>query len=340
MADARALLEAPGALPDSSEAHRILGLLHWMDAQDDKGVEQLEIAIRRNPRDERSRIALARVLSSAGRDSDAERTLEETIQVLPQSALARWWHGWDDEQFNRFARARREYERASASAVAGRSQLFTLLGRLAASAADIPGAIEAFERAVRANPNDPILREYLAGAFLQQGRTDDAFAEFVAAVLIDPQNARAHAGVGRIHLDAGRYADAVTALRRAVELSANDAEARYALATALRRVGNTQEAAREFERVADAQRQLLADRRRNLTLDVLKEEAALRAAEGWYDAAIAQYEKAATLGADPVVYRQLAELYTKVGRTADAARAKTLYERALQESRDRQGPGR
>ena len=109
---------------------------------------------------------------------------------------------------------------------------------------------------------------------------------------------------------------------------------------------------------------MLADRRRNMSLDVLKEEAALRAAEGNYDraaalwqqaidqepgrpanhlglaaalagagridAAIAHYEKAVALGADPVVYRQLAELYAKVGRIDDAARASAMYERALQ----------
>jgi len=271
------VIDPAAASPDSSEAHRIRGLTYWMHAQDDTSIEQLEIAIRKNPRDERSRIALARVLGSAGREPDAERVLQETLQVLPESALARWWLGWGYERLNRFADARQEYERASAGVVTGRSRVYALLGRLAASAADIPGAVEAFGRAVTTNPNDPILHEYLAIALLQQGRTDDAFAEFVAALLIDPLNARAHAGIGRIHLDAGRYGDAVTALRRSVELSASDAEARYALASALMRSGKTQEAAQEFERAAEALRQALADRRRNMRLDVLKEEAALGA---------------------------------------------------------------
>ena len=61
----------------------MLGLIYWADSQDDKSIEQLEIAIRGNPRDERSRLALARVLTSAGRDSDAERALRETIQRPP-----------------------------------------------------------------------------------------------------------------------------------------------------------------------------------------------------------------------------------------------------------------
>ena len=93
LAEARSLLEGSTALQDSSEAHRVLGLTYWADSQDDKSIEQLEIAIRGNPRDERSRLALARVLTSAGRDSDAERALRETIHALPDSVLARWWLG-------------------------------------------------------------------------------------------------------------------------------------------------------------------------------------------------------------------------------------------------------
>ena len=154
--------------------------------------------------------------------------------------------------------------------------------------------------------------------------------ELVAVLLIDPSDADAHTGIGQIHLNAGRYNDAVTALRRAVELSANYTEARYALATALMRSGSTQEAAQELERVEQAQRQALDDRRRTMSLDVLKEEAAFHAAEGRYERAVALYEQALTLGADPAVYRELAVLYAKVGRIDDAARARAMYEKAMQ----------
>ena len=68
LAEARSLLEGAAARQDSPEAHRLLGLAYWADSQDDKSIAELEIAIGRNPRDERSRLALARVLTSAGRD--------------------------------------------------------------------------------------------------------------------------------------------------------------------------------------------------------------------------------------------------------------------------------
>ena len=376
LAEARSLLEGSTARQDSPEAHRVLGLTYWADSQDDKSIEELEIAIRGNPRDERSRLALARVLTSAGRDSDAERALLETIHALPDSALARWWLGWGYERLNRFADARREFELAAAGAVAGRSRFYASIGRLAGEAADVPGAIAAFTRSVDASPNDPIVHKYLAGALLQQDRADEAFVELVAALLIDPLDADAHAGVGQIHLNAGRYDQAVPALRRAVDavsdlhrgaicagdrVDAAGEDARGCAGARARRAGAASDAGRPASR--------------HLRLDVLKEEAALRAAEGSYDraaalwqqaidrepgrpsnhlglaaalasagridAAIAHYEKALALGADPVVYRRLAELYAKVGRIdGRGARQSHVREGSARDDRHRSGQQR
>jgi tetratricopeptide (TPR) repeat protein len=328
LAEARSLFDETNTAPDSSEAHRILGLIYWASSDYDKSIQQLTIAIDKDPRDERSRLVLARVLSSSGRDGDAERALLETIQAFSDSSLAHWWLGLHYERLNRHADARRHVEYATAGAIVGRAGLYTAIGRLAGNATDVPAAIDAFMQAVDANPNDPAAHKYLAGALLQHDRVNEAFIEFVAALMIDPLDADAHAGIGRIYLDAGRNADAVEALRRAVEVTPDHIDARYALATALTRLGKRQEAAREFDRVEEAQRRAFAERRRNMSLDVLKEEAALHADEGRYDRAIELYEKAATLGSDPAVYRELAGLYSKLGRIDDAARARAMYEKA------------
>lgn len=363
LADARAILEQPGAALDSSEARRVLGLVYWADSDFDKSIEQLETAIRMNPADERSRLALSRVFSSAGRDADAQRALQDTLRVIPASARAHWWLATSYEHVNRFVDARLEFEQAASKAVAGRSHLLGAVGRLASAAADVAGAVDAFSRAVEDDLDDPAWHRLLAGALLFQDRPDDALAEFVAALIIDPRDGDAHLGIGQIYLNAGRNAEAVDALRRAIELKPDTLDAEYALATALTRLGDSRDAARHFERVEEVQRQRLADRRRTLSLDAMREEAALRARQGdhegasalWrqvirldpqrasdhvglaaalaqagrFDAAIEEYERAATLGADPVVYRQLADLYAKAGRAQDAARARLMYEAAL-----------
>lgn len=325
--EARSLLEHSDVLESSSEARRILGLIYWAESDYENGVEQLTSAIRLAPRDERARLALSRILSSAGRDAEAARALEETLRALPDSALAHWWLALSLERLNRFADARREFAQAASGAVAGEGQLHAAVGRSASAAADVPGAIESFIRAVNANPNDATLHKQLAGSLVQQDRTAEALAEFIAALLINSADAEAHTGIGQIHLNAGRNADAIDALSRATEIAPSSHDARYALANALVRLGRTQEAAEHFVRVEQAQRQMLADRRRGLSHDVLKEEAALRAAEGKFEVAIALYEKALAVTVDPSVYGRLAVLYAKVGRAPDAARARAMYER-------------
>ena len=326
--EARSLLEHSGALERSSEAHRILGLIYWAESDYDKALEQISSAIRLAPKDERARLAQSRILSSAGKDAEAAAALEETLRVLPDSTLAHWWLALSHERVNRFADARREFALAASGAVAGESQLHAAVGRSASAAADVPGAIASLTSAVAANPNDGTLHKHLAASLVQQDRAEEAFVEFVAALLINPEDAEAHAGIGRIHLNAGRDADAADALRRATEIAPADHDARYALANALVRLGRTQEAAQHFDRVEQAQRQTIADRRRTLSHDVLKEEAALRTAEGRFEAAIDLYEQAlAVTATDPSVYERLASLYSKVGRAPDAARARAIYEK-------------
>jgi tetratricopeptide (TPR) repeat protein len=328
--DAQSLLEESGPPRNSSEAHRALGLVYWAEADYDRSIAALTTAISLAPRNERARLALARVLNEAGRNDDAERALRETVRLLPDSVLAHWWLTLGYEQVSRPADARQEVEQVAAATAFGKSQLYAAIGRFALNAADGSDAIGASARAVRASPNDPAMHRLLAGALLQQDRADEALAEFVAVLLIDPLDVVAHAGIGRIYLQAGRDGDAVDALRRATELAPADGEMRYALATALERLGRRDEAAQHFARVEQAQRQRLADRRRELSAAALKQEATLRTAEGQLDAAIMLYEKALAVESDPLVYGQLAELYAKVGRAVDAARARAAYEKGLE----------
>jgi tetratricopeptide (TPR) repeat protein len=346
-----------------SETHRVQGLVYWAESEPDKSIEQLEAAIRMHPGDERSRLALSRVLSAAGRDADAQRALLDTLRAIPASARAHWWLATSYEHVNRFADARHEFEQAASGAVAGRSYLFATVGRLASGAADGAGAVDALSRAVADDPASPAWHRLLAGALVLEDRPDDALAEFAAALRIDPRDAGAHFGMGQVYLNSGRNAEAAASLRRASELNAESIETEYALATVLTRLGNSRDAAPHFEHVEQVQAQRLADRRRMLSLDTLREEAALRASEhdhdraaalwrqviqldpqrasdhaglaaalagaGRVDAAIEEYERAGTLGADPVVYRRLADLYVKAGRASDAARARGLFEAAL-----------
>ena len=178
-----------------------------------------------------------------------------------ESPLARFARGREYEQANRVREARLEYQAAVAGALSGRSQLYVGIGRLAQVEGDFDGAVDAFRRAVQLNPNDVNMHRELALAYAGQGAVDEAFIELTAALLLSPRNAEVFADIGRLFLDAGRDAEALPPLYRALALAPERYEARYALATALTRIGRGDEAARELAAFQQAQRDAL-DRQR------------------------------------------------------------------------------
>ena len=101
---------------------------------------------------------------------------------------------------------------------------------------------------------------------------EDALRELGVAIALDPRDFEAHAAIGRIHLEAGRHAEAVLALRRAIELRPAFHEARYALAMALKQSGRDDEAAKEMEAFERARRESTEDRRRTMAEDTRRQE--------------------------------------------------------------------
>jgi tetratricopeptide (TPR) repeat protein len=178
------------------------------------------------------------------------------------SAVARVARGRTAEQEGRLSDARRDYVAALEGTLAGRHTLYMGMARLAQVEGDLDAAIDAFDHAVRLSPNDPVLRRELAGTFVAAGRFDEAFAEFVAALLITPDDAAVLAAVGQMFLDSDHPGNAIAPLRRALAVKADRYETHYALATALSRTGRTEDAAREFEQFGRLSRQALEERRR------------------------------------------------------------------------------
>jgi len=194
------------------------------------------------------------------------------INAPVDGPLARFIQAQVDEKENRVSEAREGYTAALAGALTGRSVIYVAIGRLAEVEGDGPAAIDAFEHAVRLNPNEPLMRQELATALAAAGRRDAAFAELVAGLLVNPANAPLHAAIGQLRLDDNTPADAVPAFTRALELSPERYEVRYALAIALKRLGRNDEAAVQLQQFERTRREMLDRRRRDIQSDVDKEE--------------------------------------------------------------------
>lgn len=190
------------------------------------------------------------------------------------SPRAHFVRGRTGETEGRLAEARRAYTIALSGTLAGRHVLYAGIGRLAQVDGELDAAIEAFDQAVRLNPNTPITHRELADAYSAAGRVDDAFAELMAALLVDPADADALAAIGQLFLDDDRAGDALPVLSRAVELKPDRLQTHYALAMALSRTGRAAEAARQFEQFHRLSRQSLETRRRQVTGQAGPSEAA------------------------------------------------------------------
>ena len=259
-----ALDAASGRSPDSAEVHRMLGIAFAAGKQYDKSLSYLQQASRLNPRDERSRIAIADVLVASGKPDAARESLRETIRDLPESAEAYWQLGRVEQALGD-AGAAQAFERAATKPlVAGRARLYAIIGQAYHAQFDLDRAATAYRQRVRIAPNDRDAHFDLGEVYRAQDRLDEALVEYLAAALIDPANARTFGMLGQVEAAAGRDEQAAVMLRHAVTLDGGLLEARYALSRALLRLGRTDEAQKELSVFEAAQAKAMDEQRRQV----------------------------------------------------------------------------
>ena len=150
----RALEAAVTPAPGRSEAHRLLGIAYWVDEQYDKSIAQLQAAILVAPGDERSRLALADVLVDAGRIADAEQSLAETVQAIPDSGSAHYRLAQLFQTRTLLPKAVHEFDAAAAlTPLVWIDRLDSTIGSLYVSQASFESAVDAYVRRVDVNPN-------------------------------------------------------------------------------------------------------------------------------------------------------------------------------------------
>ncbi|MBK1647701.1 tetratricopeptide repeat protein [Rhabdochromatium marinum] len=105
-------------------------------------------------------------------------------------------------------------------------------------------AIESWSRALGFNPRMLPVRKRIALALQRVGRPSDAMAQAKAALRIQPTDPESHAIVGRLHLFAKQFDQALRAYRKAVELDPEEQKLgiRLGLAEACIGAGQLEEA--------------------------------------------------------------------------------------------------
>jgi arylsulfatase A-like enzyme/tetratricopeptide (TPR) repeat protein len=111
-------------------------------------------------------------------------------------------------------------------------------------------AVTAYKRAVQRWPGDAALYHELAVAARAAGDRGEANRAEQASLTLSPDLPIAHNGLGLLHADEGRYADAVASFSRAVSLDPTNA-------SYLVNLGNAHRAAGQLDQAADAYRKAL-----------------------------------------------------------------------------------
>ena len=362
VADAIAQLETTIAgAGGSSEAHRMLATAYVVAGEIVKSLEHLREAVRLNPRDERSWVALMRTLDQVGRQTEAEQVVRDALAALPDAGALRW-------QLAAFAGRQQRTLEADATAIAamdryvlliGRADLYVSLARFARTQLDYPRTIAILEQAIALTPNNVAAHRALGRAYLDEGREDDGYVEMVVALMLDPGDQETRIALARVHLAAGRPEQAAGILDRTGAFDPASRDAARTLGEALLRSGRTREGQKRLQEAEQLQAQAIEDERRQRTAAILTLQAEVRMTERDYSGAIelwqqvvrvrggsaqthlrladalvaakrideaaASYQTAISLEDRAEPHRRLAEVYEALGRPADSARERARY---------------
>ncbi len=267
--------------PDSAAAACTVGAVAEARNQLPEAEASYRRAIAAKPDDPRPLVDLHRLLLASDRDGEADALRAQLAQRFPRALEADLDHAAHLAASGSWPDAAAAYERtltarpddpvaavgfAVSSVLSQRPAAALALGsrlppharsaqptraRALAVAQLQSGSCEAAlrerELAAPADRTGASLR-VLRGEILMQSKLfEPARAEFEQALAQAPANARAHAGLGRVHLAAGRDHAAVRALEQAVALRPTHGVTRALLAAALARTGDLDAAARQVE---------------------------------------------------------------------------------------------
>jgi len=126
-----------------------------------------------------------------------------------------------------------------------------LLGRLYLSRPDPDGKLtqqakEEFQKEIAIDPKNGPAHYILGELAGRASNWDEAITQFTAATKLDPNFAEAYVGLGLALISVKWYEDAIAPLKRAEALTPGNPSLHYGLATAYSRLGQKEEADKEF----------------------------------------------------------------------------------------------
>lgn len=248
------LTRVVGQDPRDLAARRLLAQALVAGGQPEQAVQELEEAHDAAPDDLETVFALATGYLKLGKVEPAAHLFEKVVQARP-IARTRVLVGRTYRDFGEYERARAEL-RAALKQDPRVPHAHYYLGRIAVTAGglqSIDEAIREFQEELKLAPRDALASLQLGMALVEARRAPEALPVLELAARSEPPRAEAFYYLGRCQLALERPAEALVALRRALELTSERGASpaqlgglHYQLALALRALGRGEEAATHF----------------------------------------------------------------------------------------------
>jgi protein O-GlcNAc transferase len=245
---------APTTGPESVELAQAWSLIGIADAHLNRGDESVD-ALRRAatfaPNEEENWLNLTRELMELSRFPEAVSETRNGLAANPKSYALRLRLGAAYLAAGRYTESESVFRDLVAAGdplplgYVGLAQVLLRTGRAEDAATELAEAEK------KLGPK--FLLSYFRGlALARAAKPSEALAAFRQAVELDPNNAEAHANLGKTQLALGQVTEAISELREALRLDPGNTQAKRLLSRAYRRAGDAQNAARYADSSAES----------------------------------------------------------------------------------------
>ncbi|MGH9768220.1 MAG: tetratricopeptide repeat protein [Blastocatellia bacterium] len=264
-----AVAEAKAAIAngdDSDTAYSLLGVAQTQSGKYDDALLVLGEALKRDPKNVLTHRHRAEALIAKNRLSEAIVDLRSAIAIEPHSQTKLRLAGVyiQAKQYNEAISVYQEVLKADPANVEARTALAAVMVESGKSSE----AIAQLESLIKVDPNRADMRAQLAELYLPT-QPEKALEQYSAASKLDPSQPGHQIGMASAFVKLRRFQEAVALLLKVIAQNPKDELAYYAhtnLAVALFELDDFQNAAREFIRILDYQRNRGDQKRAAVTL--------------------------------------------------------------------------
>lgn len=306
--------------PGVAESHANLGMAYYWANRSSEAAGEFERALKLNPGLTNARCFLGLALAKGGRCKEAVGELSQDYALAPDAALRReiGVEGVDCSMALNDGDRAADFARRLERDFSDDPEILYLSSHLYSDL-----STQAAERLLNTAPSSYQAHQMNAEVLNQQGKFDDAAAEYRRIIEMNPKLPGMHYRLGRVLLEGPKSAQTEQTARQEFEaelkLNPEDALSEYELGELARKARQWNEAIEHFGRAA----------RFDPTLtDALVGLGKALLSAGRVEEAVAPLQDAARLAPeDMVAHYQLALAYRRLGRQEDSDREQALYDK-------------